>query len=130
MDPPNGPHQQGKVTSNLTFFGFYAGNLPTCHNLFGCFKAGICLGYAIAIGIKDSGIYCPGRIPHDHMATAADYRVDGMPRVRALCALTGELIYEPTHPWLEQVRCHLLKMDLDQQRGILPDCIDHVLPTF
>ena len=26
-----------------------------------------------------------------------------------LCALTGELIYEPTHPWLEQVRCHLLK---------------------
>ena len=43
------------------------------------------------------------------MATAADYRVDGMPRVRVLCALTGELIYEPTHPWLEQVRCHLLK---------------------
>ena len=32
-----------------------------------------------------------------------------MPRVRVLCALTGELIYEPTHPWLEQVRCHLLK---------------------
>ena len=26
-----------------------------------------------------------------------------------LCALTGELIYEPTHPWLEQVRLHLLK---------------------
>ena len=43
------------------------------------------------------------------MATAADYRLDGMPRVRVLCALTGELIYEPTHPWLEQVRCHLLK---------------------
>ena len=32
-----------------------------------------------------------------------------MPRVRVLCALTGELIYEPTHPWLEQVRCHMLK---------------------
>ena len=43
------------------------------------------------------------------MAIASDYRVDGMPRVRVLCALTGELIYEPTHPWLEQVRCHLLK---------------------
>ena len=43
------------------------------------------------------------------MATASDYRIDGMPRVRVLCALTGELIYEPTHPWLEQVRCHLLK---------------------
>ena len=43
------------------------------------------------------------------MATASDYRVDGMPRVRVLCAVTGELIYEPTHPWLEQVRCHLLK---------------------
>ena len=43
------------------------------------------------------------------MATAADHRLDGMPRVRVLCALTGELIYEPTHPWLEQVRCHLLK---------------------
>ena len=43
------------------------------------------------------------------MATASDYRVDGMPRVRVLCALTGELIYEPSHPWLEQVRCHLLK---------------------
>ena len=43
------------------------------------------------------------------MATASDYRVDGMPRVRVLCALTGELIYEPTHPWLEQVRCHMLK---------------------
>ena len=26
-----------------------------------------------------------------------------------LCAVTGELIYEPSHPWLEQVRCHLLK---------------------
>ena len=26
-----------------------------------------------------------------------------------LCAITGELIYEPTHPWLEQVRGHLLK---------------------
>ena len=43
------------------------------------------------------------------MATDSDYRIDGMPRVRVLCALTGELIYEPTHPWLEQVRCHLLK---------------------
>ena len=43
------------------------------------------------------------------MATASDYRVDGTPRVRVLCALTGELIYEPTHPWLGQVRCHLLK---------------------
>ena len=43
------------------------------------------------------------------MATATDYRLDGMPRVRVLCALTGELIYEPTHPWLEQVRLHLLK---------------------
>ena len=43
------------------------------------------------------------------MATAAGDRVDGMPRIRVLCALTGELIYEPTHPWLEQVRCHLLK---------------------
>ena len=40
---------------------------------------------------------------------ASDYRVDGTPRVRVLCALTGELIYEPTHPWLEQVRFHLLK---------------------
>ena len=43
------------------------------------------------------------------MSTASDYRVDGTPRVRVLCASTGELIYEPTHPWLEQVRCHLLK---------------------
>ena len=43
------------------------------------------------------------------MATATDYRLDGMPRVRVLCALTGGLIYEPTHPWLEQVRLHLLK---------------------
>ena len=43
------------------------------------------------------------------MATASVYRIDSMPRVRVLCALTGELIYEPTHPWLEQVRCHLLK---------------------
>ena len=43
------------------------------------------------------------------MAAASDYRVDGQPRVRVLCALTGELIYEPSHPWLEQVRCHLLK---------------------
>ena len=43
------------------------------------------------------------------MAAASDYRVDGHPRVRVLCALTGELIYEPSHPWLEQVQCHLLK---------------------
>ena len=43
------------------------------------------------------------------MATASDYRVDGTPRVRVLCAVTGELIYEPTHPWLGQVRFHLLK---------------------
>ena len=43
------------------------------------------------------------------MAIASGYRIDSMPRVRVVCALTGELIYEPTHPWLAQVRCHLLK---------------------
>ena len=43
------------------------------------------------------------------MATATDYSLAVRPRVRVLCALTGELIYEPTHPWLEQVRFHLLK---------------------
>ena len=43
------------------------------------------------------------------MATATDSISDVRPRVRVLCALTGELIYEPTHPWLEQVRLHLLK---------------------
>ena len=43
------------------------------------------------------------------MATASEFWVDGMPRVRVLCAWTGEWIYEPTHRWLEQVRCHLLK---------------------
>ena len=64
------------------------------------------------------------------MAAASDYRVDGTPRVRVLCALTGELIYEPTHPWLEQVRCHLLEVDLDQQRGFSADGADHVPPAF
>ena len=43
------------------------------------------------------------------MTTTIPYGLDVRPRVRVLCALTGELIYEPTHPWLEQVRFHLLK---------------------
>ena len=43
------------------------------------------------------------------MAAATDYSSVAMPRVRVLCAVTGVLIYEPTHPWLEQVRIHFLK---------------------
>ena len=43
------------------------------------------------------------------MATSPGNSIVTMPRVRVLCALTGELLYEPTHPWLEQVRIHLLK---------------------
>ena len=43
------------------------------------------------------------------MATSTDYSIVATPRVRVLCTLTGELIYEPTHPWLERVRLHLLK---------------------
>ena len=43
------------------------------------------------------------------MAASTEYSIVTTPRVRVLCALTGELIYEPTHPWLEQVRLHLLK---------------------
>ena len=58
-----------------------------------------------------------------HMATATDYRLDGMPRVRVLCALTGELIYEPTHPWLEQSRAHLLKTGPRSIEG--PICQQH-----
>ena len=61
------------------------------------------------LGSRIAGIHGYCRLRRQHMATASDYRIDGMPRVRVLCALTGELIYEPTHPWLEQVRCHLLK---------------------
>ena len=43
------------------------------------------------------------------MATSPGNSIVTMPRVRVLCALTGELLYEPTHPWLEQIRIHLLK---------------------
>ena len=58
------------------------------------------------------------------MATASENRVDGMPRVRVLCALTGEVIFEPTHPWLEQVRCHLLKKWTWINKGIyLPTAV-------
>ena len=47
-----------------------------------------------------------------------------MPRVRVVCALTGELIYEPTHPWLAQVRCHLLKKWTWINKGIyLPTAV-------
>ena len=101
VDSQNGPLLQGRVT--------VVSNPPTFQYLCECSEASTCCGSAIAIGIKESGIAGPEFILHNHMAIASDYRDDGMPRVRVLCALTGELIYEPTHPWLEQVKCHLLK---------------------
>ena len=58
------------------------------------------------------------------MATESENRVDGMPRDRVLCSLTGEVIFELTHPWLEQVRCHLLKKWTWSFKGIyLPTAV-------
>ena len=97
---PHGPPQQSRFA--------VATNLPTCLKVFSSLEACICLSYSIVIGSRIAAVGIRLHI-YDRMAIASDYRVDGMPRVRVLCASTGELIYEPTHPWLEQVRCHLLK---------------------
>ena len=37
------------------------------------------------------------------MATMSAERTATLQRVRVLSALTGEVLYEPTHPWLERV---------------------------
>ena len=65
------------------------------------------------------------------MAAASDYRVDGQPRVRVLCAVTGELIYEPSHPLARTSAVSSAEeMDLDQQGGFSADGTDYVPPAF
>ena len=45
----------------------------------------------------------------EKMAWTPDNRLATVPRVRVLCARTGEFLYEPTHPRLEQIRLYVLK---------------------
>ena len=53
--------------------------------------------------------YCRPGCTLDNMATMTADSTATLQRVRVLNALTGEVLYEPIHPWLERVTLFVLK---------------------
>ena len=59
--------------------------------------------------VGKSGLLALSEIRIARMASReSDYTVDMRPRVRVRCARTGEFLYEPTHPRLEEIRLCVL----------------------
>ena len=54
--------------------------------------------------VGKSGLLAPSELREFPMSSIGpDYTLTMRPRVRVWCARTGELLYEPTHPRLEEV---------------------------
>ena len=61
------------------------------------------------------------------MALTPDSSLTMRPRVRVWCARTGEFLYEPSHPRLDEIRLHVLKNGLGSMVASI--CQKHI-PCF